>query len=68
MPWLRRHYQDVGTRDEGSSVAHQQFRHVSYFVGCTRSPGRALGEHILVEVSTWSVKFIEGKRRDDDAR
>ena len=58
--------QEGGTGNERASVAHEQFCHIGHLIGCTWTSSRALGKHILVEVSARAVEFINGQGRYDD--
>ena len=46
---------------------HQQLGDAGHFVGGSRTPRRAAGEHLLVEIAARAVELVEGERRDDDA-
>ena len=61
-------YKKIGTGDEGSAVAHQQFGNISHLVCRAGTACRAFGKHILVEVAARTVKLVNGKRRDYNAR
>lgn len=57
--------QEIGTRNERSAVAHQQFGDLGDLVGCPGTTGRTSGEHALVEIAVRPVELVqsEGARR-----
>lgn len=60
-------HEEISPGDERTFFAHQQFGDIRHFIGCTGTPCRASGEHVLVEIAPRSVELIKSKRRDDNA-
>ena len=49
-------HEEISPGDERTFFAHQQFGDIRHFIGCTGTPCRASGEHVLVEIAPRSVE------------
>ena len=59
--------QEGGSGNESSGIAQQKLCDVCHLIRRSWSSRRALGEHVLIEISSRAVELIHCKRCHDDA-
>ena len=60
--------QDSRTCDKCTCRTHQQFCHIGNLIRSSGTASRALCEHIVVKVTTRTIKFVNGQRGDNNPR
>ena len=58
--------EEGGACDELTFIAHEQLRHVRHLIRGAGAPCRALGKHVLVEITPGTIEFVDGQRRHND--
>lgn len=56
-----------GAADKRTFVAHEQLGHICHLVRCAGAADGTLGKHILVEIATGTIEFVQRQWRDNDA-
>ena len=57
---------EICSCDECSLRRHQQFYDIGNLIGRAGATCRTFGEHVLIEITAWTVELIDGERGDND--